>query len=69
MGTNGPNLNPVAGQVLTYNGPTEAQSWEDITVTQSAFNASMVVWLASLPTTLPATAGQPWNNQGVFSIS
>jgi hypothetical protein len=31
--------------------------------------ASMIAWFAALPTTLPATAGQPWNNGGTLSFS
>tara|TARA_R110000868_G_scaffold408667_1_gene692129 strand:- start:2686 stop:2925 length:240 start_codon:yes stop_codon:yes gene_type:complete len=34
-----------------------------------AFTAFMVAWFAALPTTLPAPAGQPWNNGGVLSFS
>jgi len=32
-------------------------------------NAAMATWFAALPTTLPGTAGQPWNNGGVLSFS
>jgi hypothetical protein len=34
-------------------------------LTQGNFGA----WFSSLPTTLPSTAGQPWNDGGVLSIS
>jgi hypothetical protein len=33
------------------------------------FATAIVSWLASLPVVRPATAGQPWNNGGVLSIS
>ena len=33
------------------------------------FNAEFLVWWAGLPTTLPATAGVPWNNGGSLSVS
>jgi hypothetical protein len=34
-----------------------------------AFTTFMATWFATLPTTLPVTAGQPWNNGGVLSFS
>jgi len=34
-----------------------------------AFTSFMATWFASLPTTLPVTSGQPWNNAGVLSLS
>lgn len=33
------------------------------------FGAAMTAWLTSLPTTIPATPGLPWLNNGVLSIS
>lgn len=34
-----------------------------------AFTSFMASWFAALPTTLPVTSGQPWNNGGVLSFS
>lgn len=35
------------------------------------FNLSntLPAWFATLPTTLPATPGQPWNNGGTLAFS
>lgn len=38
-------------------------------INQQAFNIFMNNWLASLPTSLPATSGVAWNNGGTISIS
>jgi len=38
-------------------------------ITPSAFAASMLIWLNSLPTTLPATSGVAWLNGGVLQLS
>ena len=73
-----PNL-PAA---ISLNGTEQlwaVQSNADVRVTiaqiaaffggQQGFNAFMAAYLASLPTTLPATSGQPWLNGGAFCIS
>ena len=31
--------------------------------------AAMVAWFVTLPTDIPSTPGQPWNNGGVLSVS
>lgn len=36
---------------------------------KTSFSAAMNNWVAHLPTVLPGTAGLPWNNGGVISIS
>lgn len=33
------------------------------------FTLLLAVWFAGLPTTLPATEGQPWNNGNMLSFS
>ncbi|WP_155774359.1 hypothetical protein [Burkholderia pseudomultivorans] len=33
------------------------------------FNAIMLAWFLSLPTTLPATSGVLWNNGGTLALS
>lgn len=36
----------------------------------STFNSTaFITWFNSLPTTLPPTSGQPWNNGGTLSFS
>ncbi len=40
-----------------------------LSVSTSNFNTSIVAWWASLPTTIPSTSGQPWNNGGALSFS
>lgn len=35
----------------------------------SVLNSTFATWFATLPTTLPSTAGQPWNNGGTLSVS
>lgn len=37
--------------------------------TTPQFAAAMLAWFNSLPTTLPATAGQLWNNGGTLAQS
>lgn len=36
---------------------------------QASFNVSFLAWMASLPTTLPASPGVAWNNSGTPSVS
>jgi len=38
-------------------------------ISQPTFSGTMAQWFASLPTTLPGTSGQPWNNGGMLSFS
>jgi hypothetical protein len=35
----------------------------------ASFQATYLAWFLGLPTTLPATSGQPWNDGGVLAIS
>lgn len=56
---NVPNLNPEAGQVLTFNGPSMEATWEYLGV-------AMLAWFATLPTT-PGAVGTFWNNNGVLT--
>jgi hypothetical protein len=35
----------------------------------ATFSAAMATWFATLPTTLPSTANQPWNNGGSLSFT
>lgn len=44
-----------------------ALSWSGATPAQ--ITAAMSTWWQSLPTTLPATRNQPWNNGGQLSFS
>src|SRR6202789_1467774 len=39
-GVNGPNLNPVAGQVFTYTGSSDAESWEDVPISPTLENGT-----------------------------
>ncbi len=38
-------------------------------INQAAFNIFMNNWVATLPTSLPASPGVAWNNGGTISIS
>ena len=38
-------------------------------IAAATFSAAMATWFATLPTTLPGTSGQPWNNGGMLSFS
>lgn len=40
-----------------------------IEIDTGGFTAFMALWFASLPTTLPAVSGQPWNNGGILAFS
>lgn len=40
-----------------------------VDIDTGGFTAFMAYWFSTLPTTLPATSGQPWNNGGMLSFS
>ena len=49
-----------------------AGAWNRIVVPAGvvySFNAQFMAWMASLPTTPPAGAGHPWNNDGTPCVS
>ena len=54
-------------QVLT--NPQKAQAQANIGLDTTSFTVLMATWFATLPTTLPASPGQPWNNGGTLSFS
>jgi len=35
----------------------------------SQFGTAFLTWFSALPTTLPTTAGVPWNNSGTLAVS
>lgn len=62
-------LNAAFAQVQTAANAAQTTASAALPNTAAAFNAAFVAWVATLPTTLPATPGQPWNNGGVISVS
>ena len=56
---------------INFFGKAHTMLVSDLTnsINQQAFNIFMANWIASLPTSLPATSGIAWNNGGTISIS
>lgn len=60
--------NFVAGQVLTAAALNQAFA-DTLTTVSQDFGQIFATWFASLPTTLPAQAGEWWNNDGTLARS
>lgn len=57
---------PIAGSgLIPY---TNMVGWTGLTP-QELMSIAFPVWFDSLPTSLPATSGQFWNNGGILSMS
>jgi hypothetical protein len=63
-----PGLNPGDGDRTQVSVRQLAQAL-DGKVASTALNALISAYLTSLPTTLPATAGQLWINNGFLAVS
>jgi len=65
-----------SGQALITAGSGAAPAWGTLGasgggtgIAGATFSATMNTWFKSLPTTLPSTANQPWNNGGSLSFT
>lgn len=60
---------PQAGQSVAFSIQQILLALGNAPITTAAFNTAILGWWATLPTSLPVSAGIFWNNGGSLAIS